>query len=309
MTARKHAGIGLGIDAGGTATRWHLVDAAGATLAMGEGAPVSGHIFSPAAREQAFSTLDTVIADVRPHAAPSAVVAVVAGITGLDRASPAAIAFREHIARRLAIAQTSVQVEMDMVIAYRAAFEPGTGILVYSGTGSIALHVTSSGDVVRAGGRGVIIDDGGSGFWIAKQAAKTIYRLEDRQPGSGFSTPLGRALVTAVGGADWDLLRTYFYGGDRGRIAKLARVVGNAADDGDATAMAVLEAAGRELGRLAGSMLSRLGPRAVTLAGGASFTHSAIARAFRASVSDTLEIRHQRIDSAGAAAVMAVGLV
>ena len=46
-------GLGLGIDAGGTATRWRLADASGQCIAQGSVAPLTGHLFSAAAEERA----------------------------------------------------------------------------------------------------------------------------------------------------------------------------------------------------------------------------------------------------------------
>ena len=295
--------VGLGIDAGGTSSRWHLVDGHGISIAAGTGAPIGGHIFSAAARDAAFATLDAVLADVRCNGQPAA---AVAGITGLDRESVAASAFRDHIADRLGIASTAVRIEMDMVIAYHAAFEPGGGILVYSGTGSIAVHVAADSTTARAGGRGVIIDDGGSGFWIAREAIRAVYRLEDREPGTGFATVLGRELAAAVGGSDWETMRAFVYGGDRGRVASLSPAVARAAVAGDGVAAEILNAAGRELAALASALLARLGPRDIVLAGGASFVADAVAQSFRRSLPSSIRMRHERLDSARAAALMAL---
>ena len=170
---------------------------------------------------------------------------MLAGITGLDQGADAAGFFRRQMADVFGIAQTNARAWNDMAIAYRAACTPGTGILVYSGTGSIACHVTAAGELIRVGGYGVIIDDAGSGFWIAKEALKALFRAEDRAPGSGWSTPLGRALAVEFGGATWDHARAFVYGGDRGRVASLAPAVARAASDGDNAALSVIESRGR----------------------------------------------------------------
>jgi N-acetylglucosamine kinase-like BadF-type ATPase len=41
--------LGLGIDAGGTATRWRLVADSGQCVAQGSTEPLTGHLFSAAA--------------------------------------------------------------------------------------------------------------------------------------------------------------------------------------------------------------------------------------------------------------------
>ena len=67
----------------------------------------------------------------------------------------------------------------------------------------------------------------------------------------------------------------------RGDIGRLAEAVGEAAAEGDATAIAVLEAASRELATFALAMERRLGSRLpIALAGGVAKLHPAIATWF-----------------------------
>jgi glucosamine kinase len=296
--------IGLGLDAGGTATRWHLADVAGTTTATGGAGPLTGLIYGDAAKRAAGVTLDEIAMAVLAHGRPTH---ILAGITGLDEDTEAAHFFADALAARFALSSDAVRIENDMGIAYRAACAPGTGILVYSGTGSVACHVTRAGEHIRVGGRGVVIDDGGSGFWVAKEAIKALFRIEDRAPGAGWATPLGQALAESFGGATWDHARTFIYGGDRGRIATLARHVATAAHAGDGVATGVLEAAGRELADLASALVARLGPREAVLAGGTTRIHPSLVTAFAAALPTGVPHRHATtLDPARAAALAAV---
>ena len=292
-------GIGLGLDAGGTATRWHLLDTQERTLATGSAAPLTGHVYSDDAKSRAAATIADIARDVLKSAQPTA---VFAGITGLDEGTDAAAFYQRTIAHALGVSEGAVRIENDMGIAYRAACEPGTGVLVYSGTGSVACHVTRSGEHMRVGGRGVIIDDGGSGFWIAKEAVKSLFRAEDRAPGSGWSTPLGEELAKSFGGATWDHARAFIYGGERGRVAGLAPSVAAAAQRGDAVALAIITAAGAELADLAASLIGRLGPREAVLAGGTTGIHPALLASFAAHLPEGTPHRHAKLDPARAAA-------
>lgn len=291
--------IGLGLDAGGTATRWHLLDADERTIATGSAAPLTGHVYSDDAKARATAVVAEIAEAVHAHAHPSA---VLAGITGLDEGTDAAAFFRAALARHLGLSPAVVRIENDMGIAYRAACAPGTGVLVYSGTGSVACHVTRSGEHIRVGGRGVIIDDGGSGFWIAKEAVKAVFRAEDLSPGSGWATPLGEQLASGFGGATWDHARAFIYGGERGRVAGLAPLVATAAVRGDRTAHGILEAAGAELAALASALIARLGPREAILAGGASTLHPAVGAAFAVHLPTGTAHRLAKLDPARAAA-------
>jgi N-acetylglucosamine kinase-like BadF-type ATPase len=296
--------LGLGIDAGGTATRWCLADMTGAPLASGALAPMTGHVYPEQIRRRMSGAIVTLAAAVRTHGAPTG---VFAGITGLDAGTKAAEFCRAELAAAFGLGPAAVVVDNDMGLAYRAAFDLGSGILVYSGTGSVACHLTADGTHVRAGGHGVIIDDAGSGFWIAKEAIKSVLRREDRRPGTGWTSPLGQALAAAVGEGTWNAVRTLVYTADRGDVALLAKPVADAASAGDADAASILDAAGRELADLAAALLGRLGARPVTLAGGTSHLHPRIAEAF-ASAMPGVVIAHERLDPARAGACAAARL-
>ena len=74
-------------------------------------------------------------------------------------------------ARRLLRGQARrVTTASDAHWAHLAAFAGGPGILVLSGTGSIALARDGRGKPRRAGGWGQLLGDAGSGFWIGRRA-------------------------------------------------------------------------------------------------------------------------------------------
>jgi N-acetylglucosamine kinase-like BadF-type ATPase len=194
-----------------------------------------------------------------------------------------------------------------MWIAYLAHFAPGEGILVYGGTGSIGYYLGEKEETIRVGGRGNLIDDGGSAFWIARHALRHVLRAEEEAPGSGWTTPLGTALARALGGTGWNEVRAFVYGGDRGRIGLLARAVAEAAD-ADGAALAILDAAGRELARLGLTLLRRVGARPVALTGRAARMHPAILAAFEREVAPLAPVIAAEVDPALAAARLAASL-
>lgn len=292
--------VGLGLDAGGSATRWTLCDAAGAVIAAGELAAVSGHLADPAARRR----LEEVALDLRRALAGLARPgAVVAGITGLSAGSAEAAVAAAALATALDLPAGSVRVCEDSWIAYHAVFAPGAGHLVYAGTGSIGLHVRADGSVARVGGHGWLIDDGGSAFWIGREALRAVWRRRDEDP--AWDGPLSRALAASVGGDSWAAVRAYVYGpGGRHQVAMLARAV--AATD-DAAARDILARAGGELARLALALARREGVRPVALTGRAASLHPLILAAMRAAVPG-LAITQPVSDASLAAARLAVGL-
>ncbi|WP_201829787.1 N-acetylglucosamine kinase [Microvirga zambiensis] len=298
-------GLGLGIDAGGTATRWRLADADGTCIAQGTVAPLTGHLFSAAAEERARQIVLDMAQAVLKAGRP---LGIIAGITGLTRDTPAEATMRSLFAETFEIPADKVFVAEDMWIAYLSYFALGEGILVYSGTGSIGYYLSEDKEVIRVGGRGNLIDDGGSGFWIAREALKSVLRTEEESPGKGWTTTLGTRLAAALGGTDWNIVRSFVYGGDRGKIGSLARAVGEAAKADDATALRILREAGVELARLANALIKRLGARPVALVGGSARLHPLVSDAFRKELVAPVEFIATDLDAALTAARLAATL-
>ncbi|EIM25021.1 N-acetylglucosamine kinase [Microvirga lotononidis] len=298
-------GLGLGIDAGGTATRWRLADPSGQCMAQGAVAPLTGHLFSAAAEERARQIVLDMAQAVMKQGRP---LGIIAGITGLTRDTPAEATMRALFAETFELAPDKVFVAEDMWIAYLSYFALGEGILVYSGTGSIGYYLSEDKDVIRVGGRGNLIDDGGSGFWIAREALKAVLRAEEESPGAGWTTILGTCLAKALGGTDWNIVRSFVYGGDRGKIGSLARAVGEAAQAGDGTALTILKDAGEELARLANALIKRLGPRPVALVGGSARLHPLLSDSFRKQLVAPVEFIATDLDAALTAARLAATL-
>ncbi len=289
----------LGIDMGGTATRWVLVDGAGAEIARGEAPGANGHLYRPEAHD-AFADAARALAAQVP-VAPS--LGVYAGITGFDPV--VAGDGRFLLASALAIAPTTIALRDDIELAYLSAFEPGQGHLVLAGTGSVALHITAEGIVHRAGGRGILIDDGGSGAWIGLRALRAVWRQDDAAGHPGEAAVLAGALARVIGGPDWSTTRAYVYGRDRGAIAELSRAVADCADAGDAVALAILRDAGHEIARLARVMLDRCGPGPIGLVGGVLRLHPTIFDTVRAALPD-IRLERPQIDAAATAAQLAL---
>jgi N-acetylglucosamine kinase-like BadF-type ATPase len=264
----------LGLDAGGTQTRWALADATGALQAEGSAPPITGLMLLDEPGRAALATAQRALVAALP--AGTVLRSAWAGVTGFDAALAA------ELARALGLPTAAVRVCSDIELACRAAFVPGEGLVVYAGTGSIAALLAADGTLHRAGGRGAVIDDAGGGHWIARQALQLVWRAEDAAPGASAATPLGRALAQAVGGDDWPATRAFVYGASRGELGTLALAVAAAAHGGDAAALALLQQAGGELARLAQALHGRLGAGLpVALAGRVFDLHPAIEAALR----------------------------
>jgi N-acetylglucosamine kinase-like BadF-type ATPase len=291
--------LGLGIDAGGTQTRWALATVDGTIVADGAVEGLSAlQMGSDAGRAAVHATFAILCKQVLAVGQPRAVVAGLTGFGGDD------VVLAQMLSALLALHAGDVSIGNDIDIAYRDSFEPGEGYLVYAGTGSIAAWIDADGVFHRAGGRGVLLDDGGGGYWIAREALRHIWRREDEAPGSWHSSPMAEAVFAQLGGSDWSLSRAFMYGQDRGAIGRLALAVAASAD-ADPLALDILQRAGQELARLALALTARYGPRPVVLAGRAAQLHPAIAAAMRAALPVSLMMEQKVARSHEAAAKLA----
>lgn len=144
----------------------------------------------------------------------------------------------------------------DGVLAFYAqAHEPG--IVIIAGTGSIILGIDGKGVWERAGGWGYNISDVGSGYWIGVEALRLTLLYCD---GCGVYAPLLDRIKNAYNSPTFEELPyritevTDFY-----EIAGLARLVVEAAGEGEITALGILREGAGTLASLTASIYRRKG--------------------------------------------------
>ena len=293
----------LGIDAGGTQTRWALLSLDGQPVGTGYAAGLSGMQMHTATGR---ATVQTRLAEIANQLTPlthgGGIRAVVAGVTGVGAGNPDLAAMLSDL---FTVSRESLRVVSDIEIAYHAAFAPGEGYLVYAGTGSIAAYIDEAGALHRAGGRGVQLDDAGGGYWIAREAMRRIWRREDESPNAWRESPLARSLFAKVGGDSSIYSARFLAERDRGEVGLLAINVAQCADS-DPLAAEILAEAGSELARLADAMLHRYGRRKIVAGGRAAHLHPFIESAMRRHLATDSLVEFQSLDAHMAAARLAL---
>lgn len=259
MTGEVH----LGLDIGGTASRFVACGPDGTILARGKSSGATGHIFNPLEKDRLRVALAGIAGTLKESdLAPSR---VAAGMTGFGATVLDEV--KALFLECLGVTPDHTIIVDDMILAYVSVFAPGEGHLISAGTGSIGIHIGREGHV-RVGGRGILIDDAGSGSWIALRALDLMFRRLDHDGGFDALAPLARHMFAVIGGDDWHAVRQFVYGGDRGRIGTLAVAVARAAGEGDETALGILRDAGRELALLGTALVARAGRRPIGFVGG-----------------------------------------
>ncbi|QFP78060.1 N-acetylglucosamine kinase [Deinococcus sp. AJ005] len=257
----------LGIDMGASSSKWALFSdgvSGGEVAASGVYASLSGHLYTPEARQHMAAGLAGIRAAI-----PGQPSAVVVGVTGLS--TDFAPLMMEMLSSTFHLPQHAIHVTDDLHLAYAAHFPSGGGTLVYAGTGSMAYHRpvsndgTAADEVVRAGGHGFLIDDAGGAFWQGRQGLKAVLREVDEGRGESL---LASSIFGVIGSQHWPDIRAYVYGEGRAALARLAPAVYAAAVDGDPRAQDIQRRAGEELARLGGAVLKRTGNSQLALCGG-----------------------------------------
>jgi N-acetylglucosamine kinase-like BadF-type ATPase len=240
----------LGIDAGGTKTLCLLADENGRIIAEGLGPGANFHTSGDVELEHALrQVIHMAIGD--RGIAPAA---VCVGIAGVDRENEAQIV-RTMI--QPSVPGSRVVVVSDALIALEAGAGESPGIVVISGTGSIAYGRNAGLEAARSGGWGHIIGDEGSGYWIGRQALSAVVRAVD---GRGPVTRLTGDVLAHFGIEDISGLPRIVYDLDLPRmsVAALGPVVQHASGLGDPVATDILERAAVELTLAARSVAARL---------------------------------------------------
>jgi glucosamine kinase len=154
------------------------------------------------------------------------------------------------------IARIPVDVVGDHTIGMQAALGDGPGVLVISGTGSIAHGRDERGRTVRVGGWGPVISDEGSGSWMGRRAVASMMRAADR----GQFTALEKRIMDLFNVRRREDVAGVANQKDLAEFAALLPDVLDAARSGDKLAAEILNDAGSELADLAADVIRQLWP-------------------------------------------------
>lgn len=270
----------LVVDCGASSTKWAAQGLAG-SIESGRAPFLTGHIFN----DTEWLRVERIINEIA-KSTPK-VSRAIFGITGLGRGTP--IAERISLIARHAFGLEVVEVCNDMELAHSAIFHPGEGILIYGGTGSVAVSRNQSGELIRTGGYGYIIGDEGGGFWIGREALRHVTDLWDfgKDPKESI---LGNKILEVASPSDWYGLREYVYKGGRQAVAALSPVVSEAARSGSMDAHSILVRAGTHLADLAKRLLIRIPTSQFAAMGGVFHSDSILFESLRSQLGYQIEL-------------------
>src|SRR5262245_9158109 len=231
----------LGVDGGGTRTRFVLVDRDGNLAASQEG-PTSDHL------QVGIDGVRAVLAEGLAALFNQARIdggAIAQAFFGLPchGEDSAAQVLLDALPEPL-LGHRRYRCGNDMVCAWAGSLGGEDGINIVAGTGSIG-YGERRGRSARAGGWGELFGDEGSAYWIAVQGLNLFTRMSDGRLPKGSLHATFRASLGLS--ADLDLCGKVMNAHARANVAALSQLVTRAAQDGDSLAIRIFDDAAREL--------------------------------------------------------------
>ncbi len=218
----------LGIDGGGTKTEFLLTDSNGKEirrLILGASNPVSTGV------DKTYNVLNDGIKEICEGFNPSEI-SVYAGIAGAKSSD------NQHLINTFLskFGFAACDCASDVDLALEVALKGENGVAVIIGTGIVAF-ARSGEKLHRSGGRGYMIDKGGSGFHFGSDALNSAFEFVDGRGGSETILKLvekriGKSLEASV---------TEIYGGGASFVASFAPVVFEAFGLGDSVASEIID--------------------------------------------------------------------
>ncbi len=252
----------IGVDAGGTKTRAAAFDGNGNLVREA----VAGCGNLALSYDNAKNAIISAIRDVWTDTCQYIVIGA-AGASNVERATRLSRELTEQFG-------VKTDVLSDAELALNAAFgSTADGMLVIAGTGSV-VFLRQNGTMLRAGGWGHLLGDGGSAYCTGMSALREITRLRD------LGTPdeiLETAVFSTLGIADISGLVPYVYAGERTKadFATVAPAIDRLAENGHEIAQNILWKSAELLANDVVSVLTRADAKTVDVAlTGGQLTHS-----------------------------------
>ena len=232
--------IVIGIDGGGSKTRAMVADEHGGMIGDVVGPPSA---VRPGRVEESAAVIAEVVRDALASCEMTHVVPRVlcVGVAGVGREPERQELWQALVSREIA---DEIVIHSDFAVALDDAFGDGPGVLLVSGTGSVAFGRSPAGTTARCGGWGPVFGDEGSGAWIGRKALSVVAAASDgREP----ETALTGAILTAAQVNELAELIGWAAAATPAALASLAPVVMSVAEAGDLRANTIVSLAVEEL--------------------------------------------------------------
>ncbi len=225
--------------------------------------------------------------------------AVFAGVAGLGNEKN-----RRYVTEYLSslLPSAAVKCQTDIYNLLGCEEESEGCIFAILGTGSV-VYAYSGGELHRLGGWGYLLEEGGSGFSIGRDALRAALAEDE---GMGEKTLISELLQGKLGGSVWDNIGEIYSKGSK-YIASFAPAVFEAYLQKDAAASEILN---KNIGTLAHHIkiaVEKYGCRKALLSGGLTQNSAVLSELFEKHLGD-IEIKFQQLPQVYGAAIQSLRL-
>ena len=247
----------LAVDGGATKTALTLRDDNGTVFYEAASTGSNYQVIGEENCKQVIGELLSGMLEEKPLAFIDVGVFALAGIDG-KRDLAVVKGIVEGVLEELALTVVDLVVENDAYATLVGVTKNQPGVLVISGTGSIAFGHDGNGKIARSGGWGHRTGDEGSSYWIGMQIVKAVFKMED---GRGPATVLKDLLLKQFGMSSIHEFATWLYSDAYSvdAVARLSVIVEEALRQDDEVAEGILREAVVELSVLTSSVIKSAG--------------------------------------------------
>jgi len=234
----------IGIDGGGTKTDSAIADLSGKIIHLTTGKPSNFLVVGiEEAVENIFALIEENLFKLEGDFAE--VKQIVIGAAGAGRKEDAQLlekSFKDYSDQQ-GVHFKGIKVVSDAHIALEGAFPDSAGCILIAGTGSILFGKDENGIIHRVGGFGRLIGDEGSGYSIGRKALNAVSKESD---GRGEASLISELLNAKMNSSSSTSIINEVYK-EKLDVASVAKIVIEAAEEGDMIAEDILDEEADEL--------------------------------------------------------------
>lgn len=272
-------GIWIGVDGGGTKTKFLAVNESGERLAS---YITGGTYYHLDGIETVCARLVEGISAVKGN---NEILGICFGMPGFGESGVSDDEAVEKV--RLSLAPYNLYVVNDVEAGWAGSLALSPGVNIVAGTGSIAYGRNQDDISARSGGWMEFFSDEGSGYWLGRKTLELFAKQSDGRLPKDKLYELLKAYLNLHDDNEMNSLVRDIYAPSREKTASLQRILFNAAKAGDRSAIKLYEEAGQELALIADAVIRKLefsSTPTLSYSGGVFETGDLILKPFRSSM-------------------------
>lgn len=223
----------IGIDGGGTGSKGIVANLNGQILSRFRGGATN---YNGGIKDEIDSNISDLLESALQGQRVADCQAICIGSAGVG--NPEAVSFLNEAVKSKGF-KCPVHITADSVTAHAGALNAQEGIVLIAGTGTICFGRKNTGEAMRTGGYGHLIDDEGSGYDISRRMLRAVVRAAD---GRGEATILRDMIFRQLQISELGEMIGWLYQKDRTKkeIAYLAVLLSEALEKDDAVAKKIV---------------------------------------------------------------------